>query len=87
VDVAALFDPPGRGRIPDVSWPALVAFVLGMVATWSCEYGIPAFLQGPVATAIGGVDLSWLGGAVVAGVAYLALERRRRTGPARPARR
>jgi nucleobase:cation symporter-1, NCS1 family len=82
VNVAALFDPPGRGRIPDVSWPALVAFVLGMVATWSCEYGIPAFLQGPVATAIGGVDLSWLGGAIVAGVAYLALERRRRTGPA-----
>ncbi|GAA5167185.1 cytosine permease [Pseudonocardia eucalypti] len=79
VNVAALFDPPGRGRIPDFSWPALVAFVVGMVATWSCEYGIPTFLQGPVAVAIGGVDLSWLAGSVVAGGVYLALR------PARPA--
>lgn len=78
VNVQALFDPPGRGRIPDVSWPALVAFVVGMAATWSCEYGIPDFLQGPVAVAIGGVDLSWLAGSVVAGGVYLALR------PARP---
>lgn len=84
VTVEALFDPPGRARIPDVSWPALVAFVLGMVATWSCEYGIPTFLQGPVAVAAGGVDLSWLAGAVVAGGVYLALQRPVRRG--RPAR-
>lgn len=75
VNVEALFDPPGRARIPDVCWPALVAFVLGMVATWSCEYGIPTFLQGPVAVAAGGVDLSWLGGALVAGGVYLVLQR------------
>ncbi|WP_051579608.1 purine-cytosine permease family protein [Pseudonocardia acaciae] len=81
VDVEALFDPPGRGRIPDVSWPALVAFVLGMVATWSCEYGIPTFLQGPVAVAAGGVDMSWLAGSVAAAVAYLTLLRVRRSAP------
>ena len=76
VDVDALFDAPGAagpGRLVDVSWPALVAFVVGIVATWSAEYGIPSQLQGPLATAMGGIDLSWLFGSVVAGGLYLLL--------------
>jgi toxin CptA len=73
VDVEALFQPVGRSRLVDVSWPALIAFVLGMVATWSFEYGIPTYLQGPLAKAAGGIDLSWAAGALVAGVAYLAM--------------
>ncbi|WP_084216465.1 purine-cytosine permease family protein [Pseudonocardia spinosispora] len=77
IDVDALFDPPGGGRLADLSWPALVAMVVGMVATWSCEYGIPSFLQGPIAVALGGIDLSWLAGSVVAAVVYLALVRSR----------
>jgi len=70
IDVPALFQPPKTGPLPDVSWNAILAFVLGIVATWSFEYAVPTWLQGPAATALGGIDLSWLAGAVVAGVAY-----------------
>jgi NCS1 family nucleobase:cation symporter-1 len=76
VDVDALFAPVGSSRIVDVSWPALVAFVVGMVATWSFEYAVPTALQGPLASAIGGIDLSWLAGAVVAGGLYWVLASR-----------
>jgi nucleobase:cation symporter-1, NCS1 family len=77
VDVPALFDEPGRSRrLVDVSAPAVIAFVVGMVATWSAEYGIPTYLQGPLAKAMGGVDLSWLVGSVVAGAVYLLLRPR-----------
>jgi NCS1 nucleoside transporter family len=76
IDVDALFDEPGSSRIPDVQWPALVAFGCGIVATWAFEYGIPSFLQGPGAKALGNVDLSWLAGAIVAGAVYLALRPR-----------
>jgi NCS1 family nucleobase:cation symporter-1 len=72
VNVDELFAPPGRSGLPIVSWPATIAFVLGMVATWSFEYAVPTWLQGPAATAAGGIDLSWLAGTVVAGVAYVA---------------
>jgi toxin CptA len=73
IDVDALFSPPGSGRLPRLCLPAVVAFVLGAAATWAYEYGIPHWLQGPLATASGGVDLSWLAGAVVAGGAYVGL--------------
>lgn len=70
IDVPGLFDKPGEGSLIDISWPAIVAFVLGIVATWSFEYAEPSWLQGPAARALGGIDLSWLAGAVVAGLAY-----------------
>ncbi|MFF3467153.1 purine-cytosine permease family protein [Streptomyces sp. NPDC001984] len=73
IDVDALFEAPGSGRIPDVRWPAVVAFAAGLVATWIFSYGVPAVLQGPGARALGGVDLSWLAGAVAAGAVYYAL--------------
>lgn len=77
VDVDALFEPPGSPRVPDVAWEAIVPFVLGIVATWTFEYGIPSYLQGPGAKALGGIDLSWLAGALVAGVlSYVAMSRR-----------
>jgi NCS1 family nucleobase:cation symporter-1 len=71
IDVPELFKLPGEGRLVDVSWPAIIAFVVGMVATWSFEYGMPTWLQGPAAKAIGGIDLSWLAGSVVAAVVYV----------------
>jgi NCS1 nucleoside transporter family len=77
VDVAALYDPPGRSRIGDFRWVALVAFVLAMVATWCFQYGIPTWLQGPGAKALGGVDLSWLAGSLVAAGSYYLLGRGR----------
>jgi toxin CptA len=83
VDVDALFEPPGSPRVTDVEWAAILAFVLGIVATWMFLYGIPSYLQGPAAKGLGGIDLSWLAGAVVAGaVAYVGLSRRTTAAPA-----
>jgi cytosine/uracil/thiamine/allantoin permease len=73
IPVNALFDPPGRSRIADVHRGAVAAFVAGIVATWAFSYGVPAFLQGPAARALGGTDLSWLAGALVAGGIYYAV--------------
>jgi NCS1 family nucleobase:cation symporter-1 len=70
IDVDALFAPLGRSRVADVRWPAIIAFAAGMVATWAFSYGVPTILQGPGARALGGVDLSWLAGALAAGLVY-----------------
>lgn len=70
IDVDALFDPPGRSRIVDVNWSAVVAFLAGVVATWAFSFGVPTFLQGPGAKALDNTDLSWLAGALVAGLIY-----------------
>jgi nucleobase:cation symporter-1, NCS1 family len=77
IDVDALFEPPGSSRVPDVAWEAIIPFLLGIVATWMFEFGIPSYLQGPAASRLGGMDLSWLAGALVAGVlSYAAMSRR-----------
>ncbi|WP_067831096.1 purine-cytosine permease family protein [Actinomadura kijaniata] len=78
VDIDALYDPPGRSRLGDFRWDGLAAFALGAAATWCFQYGVPAALRGPAARALGGVDLSWLAGAVVAGGLYLLLSSRRK---------
>ncbi len=78
VDVDALFHPPGSSRLEDVKWDAIIAFVVGIFATWFFEFGIPSALQGPGAKAMGNVDLSWLAGALTAGILYAALAARRR---------
>lgn len=70
VDVPGLFAEPGSTIGGDIAWPAIISFVLGIVATWSFEYGVPGWLQGPGAKALGGIDLSWLAGALVAGLVY-----------------
>jgi toxin CptA len=70
IDVDSLFAPPKAGPLPDIAWPAIIAFVLGIIATWGFEYAVPSFLQGPGAIALGGIDLSWLSGSIVAGLAY-----------------
>lgn len=87
IDVDALFDDPATStRLPSVNWAAITAFLIGIVATWSCEYGVPNFLKGPIATAMGGIDLSWLAGLLVAGPLYYVLETRRTASsvPANP---
>lgn len=74
VDTDALFDETGT-RLPSVRWGAVVSFVIGLIATWLFEFGPVPALQGPIATALGGVDLSWLAGGVVAGGLYAVLHR------------
>jgi len=75
VDVDPLYDPPKHSRIVDIRWQAIVAFLVGCVAAWCFEFGIPTFLQGPGANALGGVDLTWLVGPIVAGAVYFAIGR------------
>lgn len=65
-----LFDPVGTRRIPDFNPAALGAFAAGVVATWLFMYGESELFRGPIATALGGVDLSWLAGGVVSASLY-----------------
>ena len=70
--------------MPDIVWEAIIPFLIGIVATWMFEFGIPSYLQGPIAKHMGGIDLSWLAGALVAGVlSYFAMSRRRFVAPRR----
>jgi len=85
VDVPALYDEPGSSRLGDFRWDAIIAFVVGIFATWFFEYGIPEALQGPGAKALGNVDLSWLAGSVTAAVLYGVLASRRRSAAPVPA--
>ncbi len=68
-----LFDPVGARRLPDVNWATMASFALGVFATWLFLYGLTPALQGWVATAMGGVDLSWLAGGLVAAGSYALL--------------
>jgi NCS1 family nucleobase:cation symporter-1 len=77
VDIDALCDPPGRSRLGGFRWDALVWFVLGAAATWAFQSGVPKALQGPAARALGGIHLSRLAGAPVAGALYFVLSARR----------
>ncbi|MGM0931692.1 MAG: purine-cytosine permease family protein [Actinomycetota bacterium] len=56
---------------------AFIAFFAGIFMTWMCMYGSVPVLQGPIATAVGGVDFSWLGGTVTAATVYFFLGYRR----------
>ena len=79
IDIPALYDEPGSSRLGDFRWDAIIAFVVGIFATWFFEFGIPTALQGPGAKALGNVDLSWLAGSLTAALIYGALAARRRT--------
>jgi NCS1 family nucleobase:cation symporter-1 len=74
VDSEALLAPPGTGPLPTVRPTALAALGVGILFTWMFMYGMTPLLQGPIASALGGVDLSWLAGGFVAASTYLALE-------------
>lgn len=73
VSVDRLFDPVGTRRLPDVNWAGYLAFFTGIVATWLFMYGLVPALQGPIAVAMGGVDLSWLAGGLVSAAVYAVL--------------
>jgi cytosine/uracil/thiamine/allantoin permease len=82
IDVAELYRSPETSAYGDINWGGMIAFVLGLVAAWSVQDGLVPALQGPVSTnLLGGADLSWLFGIVVAGGAYLVLDRRMAPAP------
>src|SRR3954471_15015625 len=77
IDVAELYRSPDTSAYGDVNWGGMIAFVVGLVATWSVQDGLVPALQGPISTGLlGGADLSWLFGIIVAGGLYLALSQR-----------
>jgi hypothetical protein len=63
----------GTTRLPAVNWAGMVAFGAGIVATWLFMYGMVPALQGTVARAMNGVDLSWLAGGLTSALVYAAL--------------
>jgi nucleobase:cation symporter-1, NCS1 family len=72
IDVDALYQAPAESRVGDVNWAAVVSLVVGLIVTWMCLYGLVGPLQGPIAKALDGVDLSWAAGLIVTGGLYYA---------------
>jgi NCS1 nucleoside transporter family len=82
IDVAELYRAPDVSAYGDINWAGIIAFAVGLIAGWSVEDGLVPALQGPIATGLlGGADLSWLVGILLAGGLYLALGRRVATAP------
>ncbi len=77
VDIPALYDPDGRyGR-----WnaPALTAYVVAIVA--QVPFLAQSLYTGPVTGWLGGADISWIVGLVVAGAVYYPWARRTSRAP------
>ncbi|WP_286174607.1 cytosine permease [Mycobacterium sp. DL99] len=70
LDSQRLFDPIGSPRLPDVNWVTMGCFAAGIVSTWMFMYGTTGVMQGFGARALGGLDLSWLAGGIVAATLY-----------------
>src|SRR5215212_8185205 len=91
IDIEALYQGPRESRVGDVNWSAMASLLVGLVVTWMFLYGLVAPLQGTVARALNGLDLSWLAGMPPAGGLYSALyppgRAARRAGSRRPRRR
>lgn len=75
IDIEALYQRPGESRVGDINWAAMVSLLVGLVMTWMFLYGLVAPLQGPIARALNGLDLSWLAGMLTAGLLYYVLYR------------
>lgn len=71
--VERLFDPVGGSRLADVNWAGYAAFGSGIFVTWLFMYGLIPVFQGPIAVAMGGVDLSWLAGGLTSAAVYAVL--------------
>lgn len=76
-DFSYLFLSPRDTMLKAVNPAALIAFAAGIIMTWMCMYGSYPILQGPIATALGGIDFSWLGGTVTSASIYFVLGYRR----------
>ncbi|RAN70737.1 cytosine permease [Bacillus sp. SRB_336] len=72
-DFSYLFLDPKSTALKSINAPAFIAFFAGIVMTWLFMYGGMPILQGPIATAMGGIDLSWLAGTITSAGLYFAL--------------
>ncbi len=75
IDIDALYQSPSESRVGDVNWAAMISLLIGLVVTWMFLYGLVEPLQGPVARALNGLDLSWLAGMLTAGLLYYGLHK------------
>ncbi|MDR7127621.1 cytosine permease [Pseudotabrizicola sp. 4114] len=71
IEVDQLYRAPGESLYGDINWWALASLLMGVFAGWTFQVGATPALNGPFAEAMGGIDLSWLVGAVVAAGLYL----------------
>ena len=81
IDIAELYRSPETSAYGDINWGGIIAFLAGLAAGWSFQDGLVPALQGPLSGLLGGADLSWLFGIVVAGAVYLVLNRRAVSAP------
>jgi toxin CptA len=68
-----LFDAVGTKRLPGVNPAGIASLIIGIFATWLFMYGLVPAMQGPIAVALGGWDLSWLAGGLSSAAAYAVL--------------
>jgi toxin CptA len=72
-DTARLFDAVGTKRLPGLNPAGIASLLIGIFATWLFMYGLIPVMQGPIAVALGGWDLSWLAGGLCSAAAYAVL--------------
>jgi len=72
-DPSRLFDAVGTKRLPGVNPAGVASLLIGIFATWLFMYGLVPAMQGPIAVALGGWDLSWLAGGLASAAAYAVL--------------
>jgi purine-cytosine permease-like protein len=76
LDVASLYLPAETSPHGRFNSAGLISLAAGIAAGWSWQYGLVPAMQGPLATALGNTDFSWLSGSLVAGALYFGLARR-----------
>ena len=70
--IADLFS--GNGVYGNWGWRGLIAYAAGFFASVPF-FSLSGFYEGPIAKALGGVDISWAPGLLVASLVYVALAR------------
>ncbi|MGW5725638.1 cytosine permease [Nocardia beijingensis] len=73
IPVGKLYSADARSGVGALNWIGLISLGAGLIAAWSWQYGLVAAMRGPLATALGNTDFSWLSGSLVAGGIYAAL--------------
>lgn len=76
LDTDSLYLPAEASTYGMFNSAGLMSLAAGVVAGWAWQYGLVPAMQGPLATALGNTDFSWLSGSLVAGILYFVLARR-----------